>query len=118
MKIQKIIYWISTILLCLLMTASATMYFVNNQVVKEIFTQLGYPTYLVYPLAIAKLLGIIAIITKKSKLLKEWAYAGFFFDFLLAFAAHLNANDGGIYTPLIAIFLLFTSYFFDKQLFD
>ena len=55
--------------------------------VVESFTQLGYPAYLIYPFATAKLLGLVAIWTKKSETLKEWAYAGFTFDFLLAISA-------------------------------
>ena len=55
------------------------MYFTKYEMVKGFFQSLGYPIYLIYPLATAKVLGIIAIITKKSRLLKEWAYAGFFF---------------------------------------
>jgi hypothetical protein len=51
-----------------------------------------------------------------SKTLKEWAYAGFFFDFVLAFMAHFYAGDGGFMTPMVALILLFTSYFFDKKI--
>ena len=117
MKIYKIAYWISTGLLCLLMLASAGMYIFNHQAVLEIFKTLGYPTYIVYPLAVAKILGIIAIISKQSKWLKEWAYAGFFFDFLLAISAHLNAGDGEYPLPIIALILLLVSYVFDKKVF-
>lgn len=118
MKTQKIIYWIATGLLCLLMLASAGMYIFNNAEVAKIFTSLGYPHHVIYPLAIAKILGVVAILTKKSKTLKEWAYAGFFFDFVLALMAHINANDGGFITPLVALILLSVSYFFDKKIFE
>ncbi len=118
MKIYKIIYWIATVLLCLLMLMSAGMYILNHQFVAEIFVKLGYPTYIVYPLAIAKILGITAILTKISPTLKEWAYAGFFYDFVLAMAAHLNAGDGGFVTPLIALVLLFVSYISDKMIYS
>ena len=84
MKRDKIIYWIATGLLSLMMLFSAGMYFFNHEEVVQVFTTLGYPAYIVYPLALAKVLGLIAILTKKSQVLKEWAYAGFFFDFVLA----------------------------------
>jgi hypothetical protein len=118
MKTNKIIYWISTGLLCLMMLGSAGMYIFNHQEVAGIFTKLGFPTYIVYPLAVAKILGVLAILSKQSKTLKEWAYAGFFFDFLLAMSAHLNVGDGGFILPIVAIVLLLVSYFFDKKVFD
>ena len=55
---------------------------------------LGYPVYIIYPLAIAKVLGVIAILSNRSKVLAEWAYAGFFFDAGLATMAHYYNNDG------------------------
>ena len=117
MKTNKIIYWIATGLLCLLMLASAGMYIFNHQAVLEIFKTLGFPAYIVYPLAVAKILGVIAILSKQSKWLKEWAYAGFFFDFLLAISAHLNAGDGEFPLAVIALVLLLVSYIFDKKVF-
>ncbi|MEM7344892.1 MAG: DoxX family protein, partial [Chloroflexota bacterium] len=85
--------------------------------VTDMFISLGYPAYLVYPLGTAKLLGIIAILTKKSTLLKEWAYAGFFFNFLLAFTAHLVVGDGGFVAPIVAIMLLLVSHFYGEKVF-
>lgn len=111
-KRNRIIYLVATGLITALMLMSAGMYFVNHTGVSKIFTELGYPSYLVYPLAIAKILGLIAIWTKKSNTLTEWAYAGFFFDFVLAFSAHIHAQDGAHWTALVAIVLLLVSYFF------
>ena len=56
-------------------------YIFKHGLVAEVFVKLGYPTYIIYPLAVAKVLDVIAILTKKSGTLKEWAYAGFFFNF-------------------------------------
>ena len=112
---NKIIYFVATGLLTALMLMSAGMYFFNYDMVSATFTKLGFPTYIVYPLAVAKILGLIAIWTRKSMMLKEWAYAGFFFDFLLAFAAHLIIGDGEYAGAIVATVLLFTSYFFGKK---
>jgi len=112
----KLTYLISTGLLTVLLLFSAGMYFFNNEMIQEAFTKLGYPTYLIYPLATAKLLGLIAIWTKKSDTLKEWAYAGFFFNFVLAMGAHLEVNDGEFVPSSIAIILLWVSYFSGKNL--
>jgi DoxX-like family len=118
MKAKKIIYWIATGLLCLMMLGSAGMYIFNHQAVLEIFKTLGFPAYIVYPLAVAKILGVIAILSKQSKTLKEWAYAGFFFDFLLAASAHVNLGDGEFIPSVVALVLLLVSYFFDKKVFE
>lgn len=112
---NKIIYLVSTGLLTALMLMSAGMYFFNYEMVSQTFTKLGFPTYIIYPLAIAKILGLVAIWTKKSQTLKEWAYAGFFFDFLLAFSAHVNIGDGEAVPSIVAIVLLMVSYVFEKK---
>ncbi len=117
MKISKIIYWLATGLLCLMMLGSAGMYIFNHGEVVKMFQAMNYPPYIIYPLAVAKILGVAAILTKTSKFLKEWAYAGFFFDFLLAASAHYFA---GVPSPLlatVAIVLLLISYALDKRLY-
>ena len=116
MKRDKVIYWISTGLLTALMLMSAGMYLFYNEMVSEIFTSLGFPTYIIYPLAVAKILGLIAIWTNKSKMLKEWAYAGFFFDFMLAASAHIMVSDGEYPGAIVAMILLIVSYVFDKKI--
>ncbi len=112
---MKIIFYIATAILTAIMLYSAQMYIRNPEAVAGYFQNLNYPTYLVYPLAIAKLLGLIAIWSNFSKPIKEWAYAGFFFNLLLAFTAHIVAKDGGELFSIIAFFALITSYFFDKK---
>ena len=112
MKARIWIYRISTALLSLLMLFSAGMYFFNYTEISGVFESLGYPTHLIYPLAVAKILGIVALWAFNRKPIQEWAYAGFFFDFLLAFAAHLVAQDGEFQGALFALILLFASYFY------
>ena len=115
MPLQKILYWITTVLLTAIMLFSVYNYFFNHEIIKGFFEGYNYPTYLVYPLAIAKLLGLLAIWGSFSSFLKEWAYAGFFFNTLLAFVAHINANDGGYLFALIACICVLISYFTGKQ---
>ena len=112
---NKIIYWISTGLLSALMLFSASMYFLKTEEVKQVFETLGHPAHIVIPLAVAKLLGLVAILTRRSRMLMEWAYAGFCFDLILAAMAHLNANDGGHVPAMIGIVLLLVSYFYEKK---
>lgn len=115
MKTKKIIYWVSTGLISALMLMSASMYLFNYEEVSIVFLSLGFPVFIIYPLAAAKLLGITAIITRKAKTLTEWAYAGFFFDLLLAFGAHWIAKDGGFAPALVGLVLLLTSYLLAKE---
>lgn len=117
MSKDKIIYYVSTGLITLLMLMSAGMYFFNYEEVSATFVSLGYPAYLVYPLAVAKLLGLVAIWSRLSNLLKGLAYAGFFFDFVLATAAHLAVGDGQFAPALVAIVLIVVSYFYQKKVF-
>lgn len=107
---NKKLYWVSTGLLCLAMLLSAASYLFLYDRVAEIFVGLGFPTFIIYPLAIAKFLGVVAILTRKSETLKEWAYAGFFFDFMIALLTHINVGDGAYWMPIVALILLFVSY--------
>ena len=116
MKSNKIIFYISTGLLSALMLYSASMYFFQHEDVAALFTSFGYPTYIIYPYAIAKILGIFALWNPNFKILKEWAYAGFFFAFILAFFAHYMVGDGEQYGALFAFILLMVSYFTNKKL--
>lgn len=116
MKTNKIIYYGATGLLTLLMIFSAGMYFFNHAAIAEVFVRLGYPAYIIYPLAAAKILGLIAIWSNYSRDLKQWAYAGFFYDFLLALAAHVNAKDGEWLPAFVALILLMVSYFLGRNL--
>ena len=110
MNRSKWIFYISTGLLTALMLMSAGMYIFNYGEVSTTFNGLGYPSFIIYPLAVAKVLGIIAIWTKQSRTLTEWAYAGFFFDTLLAAQAHIMANDGGWLPAVIGTILVLVSY--------
>jgi len=115
MKTKTIIYYITTGLLTALMLFSVSMYLFNNEEISKAFTSFGYPTYIIYPLAFFKILGLITIWFVRNKSLKEWAYAGFFFNFVLAFFAHYMIGDGEQMGALLAIVLLLLSYVFSKK---
>lgn len=115
MKSIRITYFIALSLFSLLMLFSAFNYFANYETVSGFFQDLGFPTYIIYPLAVAKILGLIAIWTKKSVVLKEWAYAGFFFNIVLAASAHLNVSDGQQTGAFIAFFLFLITYFTERK---
>ncbi len=112
-----IIYRIITGLFTLLVLMGASQYFFNHDVVKGMFEGIQFPTYLIYPMGVAKFLGIIAIWFSKSKIIKEWAYAGFVFNFLLAISAHLNVNDGEYLAAVIALLFVIASYIYNRKLY-
>lgn len=111
----KNVYYVSTGLLSAMMIMGAGMYFFNYSEVATAFTKLGYPTYIIYPLAVLKILGIITIWTRKSIVLKDLAYAGFFYDFILATAGHIAVNDGEFIGATVALILVITSYVSQKR---
>lgn len=118
MKISnKTIYWIFTGLLSALMLTSVTRYFLGLEEFRAHFINFGYNGRIVIPLAIAKILGIMVILSSKIRFLKEWAYAGFLFNFLLAFEAHIAVNDNQFFGPLIALVLLVGSYIFYRKVY-
>ena len=111
MKTKKILYWAATIGLSIAMLASAIMTLANpDHTIKE-FMELGYPSYLPQYISIAKLFGVITLLYNQFKNLVEWAYAGFFFDFLLAFLAHYMVADNQHWMVLVPMGLLLISYF-------
>ena len=80
MKRDKIIYWIATILTCSMMLLASVSGLMKSEQGIQLFKHLGYPEYLIRLLGVARILGIIAVLTPGFPRLKEWAYAGFFFD--------------------------------------
>lgn len=118
MKWKRVAYWAVTGPLAAMMLFAAFNYIFNHDLIVDVFNKLGFPKYLIYPLAVAKLLGVVAIIARKSRVLKEWAYAGFFFNFLIALSAHINAGDGQFAPALICLLLLAASYILQKIAYD
>ena len=116
MKTNKILFYVSTGLLTLLMFFSVSMYLFNNEEISKAFTSFGFPTYIIYPLAGAKILGLIALWFFQKKTIVEWAYAGFFFNFVLAFFAHYMIGDGEQMGALLALIFLIISYTYSKKI--
>lgn len=117
MKTYKLLYYVSTGLFTALMLFSVGNYFFNTEMIAGLFDGFGYPSYLIYPLAIVKLLGLGTLWFLRGKAITEWAYAGFFFNVLLAFFAHYMVGDGEHLGALIAFILLMTSYWSYKKWF-
>jgi DoxX-like family len=113
LKTVKIVFWISTILIFLfegVMPALTS----QTEMAKEGIRHLGYPAYFGVMLTVFKVLGALAlIIPQVPKRLKEWAYAGFTFDFIAAFVSHwaIDGLSGLTFFPLLVLAVLMVSYF-------
>lgn len=92
-KRNKIIYWITTGFLAVGMLAGGIQQMLQIGGYNEIVTQLGYPLYLLSILGVWKILGVIAILVPKFPLVKEWAYAGFFFAMSGAAISHFAVGQ-------------------------
>jgi len=99
-KRNKIIYWISTIWLATGMLATGTLQLFKAKAEGALappgvygITHLGYPVYFLTILGVWKILGVVAVLIPKFPLLKEWAYAGFFFVMSGAVFSHIASGD-------------------------
>lgn len=114
---MKIAYWLVTGILCLMMLALAGFEIVMFGESAKFVGELGFPYFIAYVLPITKILGVVAILSGYSKTLKEWAYAGFFFDFVLAALAHYFSGIPSPIPAIVALVLLMASYFLDREIY-
>ena len=116
-KTIKIIYWVLTILFALFMLMDGFGGITRQQAGVDVMQHLGYPVYVLSIFGIAKLLGAVAILQNKFYTIKEWAYAGFTFNFIGAVMSRAFVGDsvGWILFPLIPVAILFASYYFWKK---
>jgi len=113
-KRDKIIYWISTIWLALGMVSTGVVQLMKMKEEVDMFIRIGYPIYLLTILGVWKILGVIAVLIPKFPLLKEWAYAGFFFAMSGAVFSHLAVGDEAkeLFGPVLLIVLTVVSWYF------
>ena len=105
-KTTNIIYWISTIIFAGLMTFSAVGGLQPSQpAIQLIHDALGYPVYFIPLISYAKLIGCaVILIPGLNRSVKEWAYAGLFFD--LAGAIYSGIASSGKFDPLMITMLI------------
>ena len=120
-KRNRIIYWISTIWLALGMLATGTLQLLKVQAEGAVappgvdgIIQLGYPVYFLTILGVWKILGVVALLIPKFPLLKEWAYAGFFFIMSGAIFSHIASGNAvnEIFPSLLLLVLTVVSWYF------
>ena len=120
-KTTNLIYWISTLLFAALMIFSSIGGIQpSKQAIEILHNALGYPVYFIQFISIAKLLGSIAILVPANRSIKEWAYAGLFFD--LAGAAYSGVASAGKFDAMMLSMLIWivpgivSYYFWHKRL--
>lgn len=116
-KRNKIIYWVATIWLALGMVSTAAVQLFKTKEGQggvDSITHLGYPVYLLTLLGLWKILGVVAVLIPKFPLLKEWAYAGFFFVMSGAIFSHIAAGDSAteMLPALLLLILTALSWYF------
>jgi hypothetical protein len=105
------VYWVFTLLFVVPLGLSGVTYLMQIPVNVQGVDQLGYPHYIMPFLGVAKILGVIAILWERSKTLKEWAYAGFTLELLLATWSGIEVGHGlRSLFPFIMLLIMFVSY--------
>jgi hypothetical protein len=116
---NKLIYWIATLWLALGMFSTAIVQLLKMKAEgaasgADGITHLGYPIYFLTIIGIWKILGVVAVLTPKFPLIKEWAYAGFFFAMSGAIFSHLAVGDPlkEMFPALLLLILTMVSWYF------
>jgi hypothetical protein len=113
-KSNKIIYWVFTVWLAFGMTSTGIMQLIPIDVEVDLMNRLGYPVYLLALLGAWKVLGAVAILVPGYPLVKEWAYAGMFFNMSGALYSQIIVGNGmdEIFPPILMLALIFMSWYF------
>ena len=116
-KRNKIIYWVATLWLSLGMVSTGIVQLIMMDEEVQKMTTLGYPKYFLPIIGIWKLLGVVAVLVPKFPLVKEWAYAGFFFLMSGAIFTHLAVGDTAseYFGPTLLLMLTIVSWYFRPQ---
>jgi uncharacterized membrane protein YphA (DoxX/SURF4 family) len=109
---MKRLYWIVTGLMAAFMLMASIPDILRIPQAVQIFTHLGYPTYLLPFIGIAKTLGVLVVLLPGFSRLKEWAYAGLVFDLIGALYSHLSVGDppSAWAMPIVGLVLVAGSY--------
>jgi hypothetical protein len=113
-KTGKIIYWITTAWLALGMLSTGIVQLIKTKDEADLMAHLGYPLYFLTILGVWKFLGVAAVLVPRFPLLKEWAYAGFFFAMTGAIFSHIAVGDNAttLFGPVLLLILTVLSWYF------
>ena len=113
-KRDKIIYWVATVWLSLGMVSTGIVQLLHLDEEVQKMSALGYSSYFLTIIGVWKIAGVVAVLVPKFPLLKEWAYAGFFFLMTGAIFSHLAAGDAAVeyFGPSLLLVLTVISWFY------
>jgi hypothetical protein len=119
-KTTKIIYWSGAIFMSLWFGASGFFELTKNPVVWDITRQLGYPPHFIYILGVFKLSGVLVLLLPNRLLrLKEWVFAGMFFDIIFAFFSKIAVlGSAATIDAVVAFIVLSVSYIMFRKLYS
>ena len=109
-KTKSIVYWTTTILVAFFMTGGVAQLAQYRANPHGVVPELGYPMYFFAILGVWKVLGAVAILVPRYPLLKEWAYAGIFFDLTGAAASCAMSGGYGAYGFHVIAPLIITGF--------
>jgi hypothetical protein len=116
MKKTNIFYWVFTGLFAFLMLGSSIPDIISSPVaVQGMHNELGYPAFFIPFIGVAKLLGVIAILVPGFPRIKEWAYAGLFFDLIGATYSILAIGKPDWMFMILPFALAISSYVFYQK---
>ena len=115
----KTIYWIGVALISLWFGSSGFFELTKNPIVWDITVQLGYPAHFIYILGVAKLSGIIVLLIPNRVIrLKDWVFAGLFFDIIFAFFSKLAVlNPAAAVDAVIAFLMVGVTYLMFRKIY-
>ena len=119
-KTTKILYWAGAIFMSLWFGASGFFELTKNPVVWDITQQLGYPSHFIYILGVFKISGILVLLLPNRLLrLKEWVFAGMFFDIIFAFFSKIAVlGFPSTIDAIIAFSVLTMTYLMFRKLYS
>lgn len=112
-KTRNAVYWITTTLVCMGMFGGGVAQLIGAKWNADGMIHLGFPLYAMKIIGTWKILGVFILLTPGFLLLKEWAYAGFFFLMTGAVVSHLTSGDGigGSFVQGVFVILIILSWY-------
>lgn len=112
-----LLYRLATGALCAVFAVSVLLTFGDLDGTRAQLADLGFPTYFAIPQGVAKVLGIVAILSRRSRTLTYFAYAGFLFDLLLALTAHIAERETYGLLAAAALVIWVAAFWADRRRF-
>jgi hypothetical protein len=118
-KSTKAIYWAGVLLTAAWFGTSGVCELTKNPLVWDITLQLGYPSHFIYMLGVAKIAGVLVLLTPNKLLrLKEWVFAGVFFDITFAFFSKLSVlGFAATVVAIVAFAMVSVTYVMFRKLY-